>query len=65
MVVAEVVTIHDWIQFIETVIPSAKGTITSSGGPLPFPVHFDEAGLAKLLNENPVKYALYIYRAKN
>jgi len=51
----EVVSINEWIRLLETAIPAAKGIITSSGGPLPFPVHFDEAGLTALLNENPVK----------
>jgi len=51
----EVVPVKEWVRVLEDAVPSAKGTVTSAGSPLPFPVHFDEAGLSKLLNENPVK----------
>jgi len=51
----EVISVDEWIKLVEKLIPSAKGTIKSTGGPLPFPIHFDESGLSTLLNEKPVK----------
>jgi len=51
----EVISVDEWIKHIEQAIPSAKGSITSVGGPLPFPFHFDESGLSSLLNEFPVR----------
>ncbi len=46
---------------MEYVLPAIRGRIKSTGGPLPFPVHYDESGLSKLLNEYPVKYIFYSY----
>jgi len=52
----EVISVDEWIGMIEAAIPSLpKGSITCTGGPLPFPIHFDESGLSTLLNEKPVK----------
>jgi len=45
----DVASVEDWIKLIEAELPAAKGLITFSGGELPYPVHFLETGLEKLL----------------
>lgn len=44
----------EWIKMIEELVPSAKNTITAEGNHLPFPIHFLETGLEKILNKKPV-----------
>ena len=39
---------------IEELHPAAKGTITATGNHLPFPIHFLETGLEKILGKKPV-----------
>lgn len=39
---------------IEELVPSAKGTIQATGTHLPFPIHFLETGLEKVLGKKPV-----------
>jgi len=45
----DVVTVDEWIQALEKIVPSSKGKISQIGGELPFPVDFLETGLENLL----------------
>jgi len=51
----DVLTIDEWALKIEELVPHSKGKITFGGNPLPYPAHFSEEGLEKLLGQKPVK----------